>query len=527
MLLLLSCSVEKYCYLCISFNGKIHIKMAKFFTRTSKKNGTANLYTKVQRPKFGIVWWVCCYVPVDVEAWNKAQKSPKALMNFFATERGKEIQAQTEMIDGIIRMFFDEVKNPTNADKDKLERQIKSIINAKSQKAKEEAKELARRRKEMHLNEIHAYYDDFLAGIKSGTIRHHDGKVYTKSTISTWVLFGKYLKGYTPKKMTFADIDVRFRDGFRPYLEKTGMMLGTINKYIACFRHLCLFAAEEGRNANMVSARWRIGTEKAREKRVEIALTDEEVNALYDMPLMGIREQVRDMFVLGLLTAQRVSDFTQFRRDNFKRTKSGTDVVVFRQQKTGTDVMVTITDDRVLQICEKYDFDFPPVTTRDINRYIKEVCHDLAASVPTLRDMVATQLSFRERRKEALFADIMARVGRGERLNGEERKRFVEMQEYAKEHGSREGELYRRDAGAVMVYRWEVVTSHTARRSGITSLYNSGLLDNKDIMSISGHTTLKTFENYIKRGAEEQADRIAEKLAAARQAKTIKLKKEA
>ena len=68
------------------------------------------------------------------------------------------------------------------------------------------------------------------------------------------------------------------------------------------------------------------------------------------------------------------------------------------------------------------------------------------------------------------------------------------------------------------------MSSHTARRSSVTSLYDTGLFDVRDMMSISGHTSLKNFEQYIKRGTIEQAERIAEK---ARKAQEIKLRKEA
>ena len=63
----------------------------------------------------------------------------------------------------------------------------------------------------------------------------------------------------------------------------------------------------------------------------------------------------------------------------------------------------------------------------------------------------------------------------------------------------------------------------TSRRSAVTSLYNTGLFDAKDIMSISGHTTLKNFETYIRRGAIEQAESIAEKFAKAKEV-TLKTK---
>ena len=83
--------------------------------------------------------------------------------------------------------------------------------------------------------------------------------------------------------------------------------------------------------------------------------------------------------------------------------------------------------------------------------------------------------------------------------------------------------LYKRDfAGRAIKERWELVGSHTSRRSAITSLYNTGLFDAKEIMSISGHRTLTNYENYIRRGAQEQAERIADKMA---KAKNMKLKK--
>ena len=50
----------------------------------------------------------------------------------------------------------------------------------------------------------------------------------------------------------------------------------------------------------------------------------------------------------------------------------------------------------------------------------------------------------------------------------------------------------------------------------MTSLYNTGLLDAKEIMSISGHKTLQNYENYIRRGAQEQAERIFDKVAKAK-----------
>ena len=108
------------------------------------------------------------------------------------------------------------------------------------------------------------------------------------------------------------------------------------------------------------------------------------------------------------------------------------------------------------------------------------------------------------------------RIKNGDKLHGEEMKNYRDMKAYADEHESGEM-LFRRDyAGEVIRQRWELVCSHTARRSAVTSLFDTGLLDTRDIMSISGHTTQKHFEQYIRRGAIQQAERIAEKFKAAK-----------
>ena len=53
--------------------------------------------------------------------------------------------------------------------------------------------------------------------------------------------------------------------------------------------------------------------------------------------------------------------------------------------------------------------------------------------------------------------------------------------------------------------KWEMVQSHTARRSFCTNEYRSGT-PIITIMAISGHKSDKTFLNYVKMDGEEHAD---------------------
>ena len=144
-------------------------------------------------------------------------------------------------------------------------------------------------------------------------------------------------------------------------------MANTVNKYVVCFRKLCNIAAEEGINNNAVSLRvWKERAVHDDAKRAEVYLTTEELDALYEMELEGKEEQIRDLFLIGVFCAQRISDFSRLTRKNFKVTSNGTPIISISQQKTGTYVEVPYMDERVDEIGEKYNYMFPSIPKRDM-----------------------------------------------------------------------------------------------------------------------------------------------------------------
>lgn len=56
--------------------------------------------------------------------------------------------------------------------------------------------------------------------------------------------------------------------------------------------------------------------------------------------------------------------------------------------------------------------------------------------------------------------------------------------------------------------RYDCVTTHTARRSGITNMYLFHKFTIVQMMHVSGHKTQKTFMDYIKLSSDEIADEI-------------------
>lgn len=106
-----------------------------------------------------------------------------------------------------------------------------------------------------------------------------------------------------------------------------------------------------------------------------------------------------------------------------------------------------------------------------MNRYIKNILKDLSETVPMLKEKVPTKLTMKQ--KEAL------------KKEGKEAETGLN--------------------GNVIVPRYACVTSHTARRSGITNMYLSHRYTMLQMMHVSGHKTQKTFMEYIKLSSKEIA----------------------
>lgn len=499
--------------------------MAKLFLKTTKVEGKAKLYTEIRRNGLRLI--VCTGIVVTIKEWQKAQKSQASQTKYATTAEGARVSAEIVKVSQAIDLLFTSGEITRKEDKVKIEQAISDIVNVEAISAKQKAKEA----KEQQRHRIVAYYEEFYEGINGGTIRTSKrgkkaGNHFSEKTIQNWHSFGHILRAFCNEDVTFEDINQGFADRFTWYVSNHGYMETTLNLWIGLFVQLCQMSAADGVNNNVSSLKvWRRRTASQEEKKAAIYLTEEELNAMYSMKLSGTKELVRDMFILGALTCQRFSDYTTLSRHNITTTANGTPVVKLTQQKTGTSVEVPIYDSRVLAIMEKHDYQFPYISLETFNLSLRRVCKELSQTVPSLAEKYVTQLSIHWRMKEQNYAKYCERI----RTNGwnslkkDEKVVYKQMKEYAREHNG--SPLFERDEeGHIIKYKWELVTSHTARRSGITNLYRDGILSSRDIMSISGHKTEVVFNNYVKATASEKADDIFSKLTG-KTAKTLKMKK--
>ena len=162
------------------------------------------------------------------------------------------------------------------------------------------------------------------------------------------------------------------------------------------------------------------------------------------------KEKIRDLFVIGCLTALRYSDYSTLKPENFQDG-----YIVKRTRKTNVVVKIPI-HDYIKEIYDKYNGNIPTFNIQYFNRYIKL---------------------------------IMKEIG------------FDDKYTYSFTRG---GVL-----NTVTKYKWELISSHTARRSAATNMYLTGRMKTFEIMQLTGHTSERNFFRYIKVTSTQTATQIA------------------
>lgn len=460
--------------------------MSNYFLRTKKEKGTASVYLRVQKrnPKLNIL--ICSKVSVDIQQWDKVTQDVAKWNDYCKTQDGRKVKETLDSISSAIdnlisqgiydKARIDEVVEDVVF---REERERQRIQEEEERQEQERLRQIKEQEEEARKADVILFLENFLEGIKNGRIKN-GAENYTLNTCKVWSNFLGILKRFIQiYPFTWKDINKALADRFVSFMEKNGYMVTSINKYIICFKAMIQNAMDQELHNNLIALR-AFSKKKIQEtdKAKEIYLTKAELQALYEMPLEGLKDKVRDVFLVGCYTCQRFSDYARLEKENFTTTAKGTKVVRIVQEKTGNDVVIPILNDNLLHIAEKYGYDIPKVNDVILNRYIKQILKELSSTVPSLARKERTLLTMKEREKE--------------------KQGLVSFERDNKEN--------------VIKPRYELVSSHTARRSGITNLYLSGNFDTYQMMSISGHRDEKTFYEYIKLSSDEVADSIAKKM---------------
>lgn len=167
-------------------------------------------------------------------------------------------------------------------------------------------------------------------------------------------------------------------------------------------------------------------------------------------------ELARDIFMIGVWLAQRVSDYNNLKPENIKVIDNGGTQITYvsiHQQKTGRLVEIPC-NAKIRAILDKYPKGLPHLSDEKINTYIK-------------------------------------RIGRMAKIN-----ELIEVKE------SRGGKVYKN-----YYKKCDLICTHTARRTGATLMYLDGI-PIYDIMKVTGHRSVATLEKYIRADKLEVAQKL-------------------
>lgn len=183
----------------------------------------------------------------------------------------------------------------------------------------------------------------------------------------------------------------------------------------------------------------------------DVHLTREEIAIIETIALpRESLERVRDLFLIGVYSGQRYSDYSVFERADVIG-----DMIIKRAEKTENESFIPL-HDKLKALLDKYDWKIPRLSEMKFNKHIKTIC-SIAGIDEEIKETV-----YRGDKKEVNY-----------------------------------------------IKKYDMVSSHTARRTFITLAAESGMPDHI-IMKITGIRDPKTLQKYKKtsqRSVMESIDR--------------------
>lgn len=245
---------------------------------------------------------------------------------------------------------------------------------------------------------------------------------------------------------SFSNINYSFVKKFEGYMFDKGWAINTI----ICKMRTLLTVINKAEKCGLINttnagiSRYQLPRNK--EDDNQIYLTEEELKKLEAVALSGNEEHVRDIFLLQCQLGQRYSDMM-----NLNNAIIEEEQITLVQEKTAKKVIIPL-NDTAKRILRKYGNKLPEIRLEYANMLLKSI--GKKAGIDTVH-LIKKQLK-----------------------------------------GNTTSEK---------VPKYELLTTHTARRTFVTISLKRGIQPNI-IMKITGHTSSKTMERYDKMSAEDVAE---------------------
>ena len=376
--------------------------------------------------------------------WNAKKQTCKDNIldtEIFTKEDAKKIEDRfTELKDKILYESF-ELKGPVTLEW--LNETVNKYFNKDAPKV------------ETLRQYIDRFYNEAKAGTRlasAGNTKRRYAYETLRSLKGTKLSFEMF-EDETGRKSNFNDITIDWYNDFLAFYYKRGCGANYIGKHIKNLKTIMRQAREEGLHNNTEIERRSF--KALSEPSESIYLTEKEVAAMYakDLSDNAVYAKVRDVFLCGVYTAQRYSDYSRINKDMIKE-EDGVRYIELIQQKTGEKCLIPMRPE-LETILSRYDYTLPKTFEQKINFNIKEV--------GKLCDI-----------KEGIVTETFK--------SGMKVKKTTP--------------------------KYKLIKTHTARRTGCTLMYLAGVQP-IDIMKVSGHKTEREFLKYIKVGKKETAMNLA------------------
>lgn len=455
--------------------------MVQIIARGSKE-GEVNLYVRVFKRNV-INNAVTLNIKLSLPDWNYIEQSLKnaaeaqkagnivtlrdtLAMNLWNLKNGLEVMLDEENVS--VQSVREYVRNVLRKDaKEELERQKEMAA-----KAEEESKRMT----------LMLWIAEFIRQCETGErLKRKSTKMITPGTIKSYKGTLEQLKEYQircHKKIDFDDVTIDFYESWKQFFVKKKYSPNTIGRHVRNLK-IFLYAADDMKlttSQEFKSSRFSADredvdnvylTEDRVQQMFEFSPTDKkQVEALIERASDAdkdrlreltekatsrkLLEEAKDVFVVGCLTGQRVSDYKRVSSDMIVTLRDGKKYVCLVQEKTGKEVFLPY-DERLEAILMKYGGKLPKVYDQHLNERIKVVGHLLGWTE---------------------VAGIMERRGL---MEVRSRKKF-----------------------------YECIKTHTARRTFATNAYKNGV-SLSSIMAVTGHSSEQMLRKYLKLDNKERA----------------------
>ena len=443
--------------------------MISITIRSKQPEGEAMLYTRIKID--GKSKWINLQLPVDVKKWREVSTSLKKQTNYL-----DKLGYSKKIAD--IEFAIKELRQRNCLTEEAINETILNTVLAETRERIKKHDELQQYISDKQNNSVKTWIKDYIAKIVSGEARTFNGERYAPNSIRNWKQFLRIFLDFckTTNDFCWEEINQSLVNKYMSFLEEKGYAKSAIDRFINCFKTLIGVAEREDIHNNYKArGLFRHATVKDHEKTTAIYLTKEELEGLYNMELVGLEEEVRDAFLIACYTGQRHSDFSQLKTSCFDTIFDGKMVIRKVQTKTTTQVVIPILDNKLKIILEKYNYKVPEIGDIVMNRYLKRIGEKLSHTVKSLAKDVKTILTKDEREAEK----------------------------------SKKKTFRRDEDGNVIKYKWELIVTHTGRRTCATNMYLSRKYTTREMMLVTGHKKEENFMKYIKLSLDEEAHKLA------------------